>query len=187
MCRLGSELAEPSDRAGRVTPWAREQPSGTVDRLPSGRYRARYVGQDGERRSRVFSTKADAWARLSTQQADLVRKSWRAPEDSRRTLGGYADDYVARDGLRESTRALYDGLWRRHLADHWCEVAVGDITPAKVRAWHTAAAKTTGPTALAQAYRLLRSLLGVAVDEEGIAASPTYGSRVVRRTSEQGL
>lgn len=27
MCRLGSELAEPSDRAGRVTPWAREQPS----------------------------------------------------------------------------------------------------------------------------------------------------------------
>jgi integrase len=145
---------------------------GTVDRLPSGRYRARYVGQDGKRRSRVFSAKADAWAWLSTQQADLVRKSWRAPEDSRRTLGGYADDYLARDDLRESTRALYDGLWRLHLADDWCEVAVGDITPAKVRAWHTEAAKTTGPTALAQAYRLLRSLLGVAVDDEVIAANP---------------
>ncbi len=51
-------------------------------------------------------------------------------------------------------------------------MAIGDVTPAKVRAWHTEAAKVTGATALAQAYRLLRSLLGVAVADEVIAANP---------------
>ena len=146
---------------------------GTVDRLPSGRYRARYVGPDGRRRSKVFGTvKADAWAWLATQQADLVRKAWRAPEAGRRTVGAYAVDYLRRDDLRESTRALYDGLWRLHLADHWESMPVGDVTPAKVRTWHTGAARSTGPTALAQAYRLLRSILGVAVADEVIAANP---------------
>jgi integrase len=146
---------------------------GTVDRLPSGRYRARYVGPDGRRRSKVFSTvKADAWAWLATQQADLVRQAWRAPEAGRRTVGAYAIDYLGRDDLRESTRALYAGLWRLHLAEHWESVAVGDVTPAKVRTWHTGATKGAGPTALAQAYRLLRSILGVAVADEVIAANP---------------
>ncbi len=163
--------AEQSDGSGRVATWEREQR--TVDRLPSGRYRARYIGPDGRRRSKVFGTaKADAWAWLSTQQADLVRKSWRAPEAGRRTVGAYAEDYLVRLDLRESTRALYSGLWRLHLADHWAPVPVGDATLALVRTWHTKAAKTTGPTALAQAYRLLRSLFGVAVADEVIAANP---------------
>jgi hypothetical protein len=146
---------------------------GTVDRLPSGRYRARYVGPDGRRRSKVFGTaKADAWAWLATAQADLVRKAWRAPEAGQRTVGAFAADYLARDDLRESTRSLYAGLWRLHLAPHWEDVPVGDVTPAKVRTWHTAASKGTGPTALAQSYRLLRSILGVAVADEVIAANP---------------
>ncbi len=79
---------------------------------------------------------------------------------------------MRRDDLRESTRALYSGLWRLHLADDWAAVPVGDVTPAKVRSWHAKAAAVTGPTALAQAYRLLRALLGVAVADEVIAANP---------------
>jgi integrase len=49
---------------------------------------------------------------------------------------------------------------------------VGDVTVAKVRAWHTSAAKTPGPTALAQSYRLLRAILSVAVTDEVIATNP---------------
>src|SRR4051812_4606554 len=145
---------------------------GTVDKLPSGKYRARYVGPDGKRRSKIFTTKTDANAWLATQQADLVRKAWRAPEAGQRTVGAYALDHLARDDLRPSTKALYEGLWRLHLADTWSDVAVGDVTPAKVRAWHTAAAKKTGATALAQSYRLLRSILSVAVHDDVIAANP---------------
>ena len=85
----------------------------SVDRLPSGRYRARYLGPDGRRHAKVFDTRADAWAWLASQQTDLLRKSWRAPNVSSRTVGEYAEDYLARNDLRESTRVLYAGLWRR--------------------------------------------------------------------------
>jgi integrase len=145
---------------------------GSIERLPSGRWRARCTGPDGKRRSATFDTKADARAWLATQQADMVRKAWRAPEAGKRTVGAYAAEYLERDDLRESTRALYAGLWRKHLADHWDDAPVGDVTSAKVRAWHTKAAKTTGPTALAQSYRLLRSVLNVAVHDDVIAANP---------------
>jgi hypothetical protein len=87
---------------------------GTVDELPSGRFRARYRGPDGRRHAKVFGTKADAWAWLATQQTDLLRKSWRAPSARSRTVGDYAEDYLARNDLRASTRVLYAGLWRHH-------------------------------------------------------------------------
>ncbi|GAB3313712.1 site-specific integrase [Geodermatophilus aquaeductus] len=145
---------------------------GTVDELPSGRYRARYRGPDGRRHAKVFGTKADAWAWLATQQTDLLRKAWRAPTASRRTVGDYAEDYLARNDLRASTRVLYAGLWRHHLAEPWTDVPVDEVTPAAVRSWHAKAGRATGPTALAQAYRLLRAILNVAVADEAVASNP---------------
>jgi Site-specific recombinase XerD len=155
-----------------VTTRTRASGFGHVDKLPSGRWRARYTGPDGLRRSSAFSTKADARAWLATAQADVVRKVWRAPEAGRRTLGAYAADYLTRSDLRESTRGLYESLWRNHLSTTWAKVAVADVTPQRVRQWHERASKSTGPTALAQSYRLLRSLLSVAVADNVIAANP---------------
>jgi len=140
--------------------------------LPSGNWRVRHTGPDGKRRSKAFTTKADARAWLSTQAADVVRRSWRAPEAGRRTVGSIAEAYVLRDDLRPSTRALYEGLWRLHLADAWADAPVGDVTAAAVRDWHTRAKATTGPTVLAQSYRLLRSIFNTAVHDELIATNP---------------
>jgi len=106
---------------------------GHVDKLPSGRWRARYTGPDGRRRTSTFRTKTDARAWLATAQADVVRQAWRAPEAGRRTLGSYAAAYLTRNDLRESTRALYAGLWRHHLEATWSTVAVADVTPQAVR------------------------------------------------------
>lgn len=41
---------------------------GWVDRLASGRHRARYLGPDRRRHAKVLDTKADAWAWLATQE-----------------------------------------------------------------------------------------------------------------------
>ena len=49
---------------------------------------------------------------------------------------------------------------------------MADVTPQRVRQWHERATRTTRPTALAQSYRLLRSLLFVAVADNVIAANP---------------
>jgi integrase len=146
---------------------------GAIDRLPSGRYRARYIGPDGRRRSKIFgTTKADARAWLAAQQTDVIRKGWRAPEAGRRSVGEYADDYLARSDLREGTQALYASLWRNHLAETWGRVAVDEVTPTAVRSWHVQAGRTSGPTALAQSYRLLRAVLNVAVADEVIPSNP---------------
>lgn len=154
------------------TPRGRTSGFGHVDKLPSRRWRARYTGPDANRRTATFPTKADARAWLATAQADVVRRTWRAPEAGRRAVGAYAADYMARTDLRASTRALYAGLWRLHLAATWQAVPVGDVTPHLVRTWHDQATRETGPTALAQSYRLLRAVLAVAVNDDVIAASP---------------
>ena len=83
---------------------------GTVDELPSGRFRARYRGPDGRRHAKVFSTRADAWAWLATQQTDLLRKAWRAPTASRRTVGDYAEDYLARSNWNSTFRRAADAI-----------------------------------------------------------------------------
>lgn len=145
---------------------------GTVDKLPSRRWRARYVGPDGRRRTWTAVSKSDARVWLAAAQADISRRAWHAPEGGQRLLGSYAADYLARSDLRESTRALYTTLWRRHLAPDWADVAVADVSAQRVRSWHERRMGTTGPTALAQSYRLLRSLLSVAVADEVIAANP---------------
>jgi len=73
------------------------------------------VGTDGKRRTGAFESVSDARAWLVTQRADVVRRTWKAPEAGRRTVGAYAADYLARTDLRDSTRDLYRGLWRHHL------------------------------------------------------------------------
>lgn len=146
--------------------------SGEPVQLASGAWRVRCTGPDGTRRSQTFSTKSDARGWLATQRADMVRRTWRAPEAGKRTVGSYAADYLIRPDLRESTKDLYRGLWTRHLEATWDDVPVGHMTTQAIRAWQAAAAKTTGPTALAQSYRLLRSIMNVAVQDEVIATNP---------------
>lgn len=145
---------------------------GNVDHLDSGRWRARYTGPDGRRRSATYTTRSDARVWLSTAHSDVVRRQWRAPESGRQTVGEYAADYLARSDLREGTKALYASLWRLHLAPTWSEVAVEDVSASDVHRWHEQAATATRPTALAQAHRLLRAILNVAADDEILSSNP---------------
>lgn len=146
---------------------------GNVQQLPSGRWRARYVSPDGKRRSKTFDTKTDARVFLATTQADQVRKVWRAPSKAKTTVGTYAAGYLARTDLRPSTRSLYEQVWRTHLKEDWQDAPVTEATPVAVREWYTAKQKGhTKPTALAQAYRLLRAIFNVAVHDQVIDTNP---------------
>lgn len=53
--------------------------SGGVDKLPSGRYRARVIGPDARRHTRTFATKADADAWSANQRTDMSRGDWIDP------------------------------------------------------------------------------------------------------------
>jgi hypothetical protein len=127
----------------------------------------------------TFDTVADANAWLSTQHTAVINHSWRPPEPARELFGPYAEAWlklgVGRKGevLSPRTVELYDGLWKRWLKDAFAERPMGDIQLETVRTWLSGARKAnSGSTQPEKAYRLLRCVLNVAVDDGKIISNP---------------
>ena len=164
---------------------------GSIRRLPSGRYQARYVGPDGQthKASVTFSSKSDAETFLATVRADIVRSTWQPPSrqpDRVATLHEYADEWLTSRSreLKPRTTALYRGLIDGHLFPSLGTMRLDQISPAAVRAWHSQL--DTGPTRRAHAYSLLRTILNTAVADDVIPANPCRlrGAGQSRRVKE---
>ncbi len=170
---------------------------GTVRKLPSGRFQARYIGPDGQRRpaqradggALTFDTRSDAEAWLAMRQSEILRDEWlppAAPKTLPPALRAYADAWLTQRDLEDRTREHYAQLLRDHVYPTFGNELVPGIGPAGVRTWHAALARSTGPTARAHAYDLLRSIMKTAVDDELIAANPCRirGAGQVRRAKK---
>lgn len=159
-----------SGRQGR-----RRRPAGGLDRLPSGRWRARFNSPNGERLSSTFPTKSDADAWLA-QQATLVREGrFVNPNMGKITLAEYAQRWLeGRHDLRPRTRELYAYLLRRYVLPPLGTLELSSVQPAIVRRWHQQLTSPAGPgySTAAKSYRLLRTIMRVAVDDELIVRSP---------------
>ncbi len=162
---------------GRSTVASPARRFGSIRRLPSGRYQARYVGPDRQTHKApvTFSSKGDAETYLATARADIVRSTWQPPSrrpDRAPTLHEYADDWLMSRSreLKPRTTVLYRGLLDRHLYPPLGAMQLDQISPAAVRAWHSKL--DTGPTRRAHAYSLLRTILNTAVADDVIPANP---------------
>lgn len=164
---------------------------GTVEKLPSKRYRTRWLGPDGLRVTgeQTFLTIADARAFLATVETDLLRQTYRAPRTSTVTFGDYGARWVQmRPGLKDSTRHQYGIDFRRHLEPYLGSLRLDAIQPAAVREWHaelsgslrsqlakpsgSVAGRRDGSATVARTYRLLRSIMQTAVDDELLPRNP---------------
>jgi integrase len=148
---------------------------GKIQELPSGNHRASFIGPDGTRvfAPMTFPTEADADTWLATQRTDLVRGTWKAHEVGAVTLTDYAGAWLASRGdLKPRTRALYLSLLEHHILPTLGPHRLRDLTPTAVRDWHAKLGSSTGPTARAQAYRLLRTLCNQAVRDGELEANP---------------
>lgn len=143
---------------------------GTANKLPSGRYRARYVGPDGTRHSapHTFDTKGDADTWLALRRAEVLKAEW-TPPSTGQTFGPYAEKWLADRKLKPRTREHYGDIIGRHLAV-LADVPLRRITPDLVARWH--ADLNTGPTMKAHAYSLLRTVLNTAMAYDLINANP---------------
>lgn len=168
----------------------RRETFGQIDKLPSGRYRARYVGPDGERHAApaTFDTLTDARAYLRNRQNEIARGDWISPAERKRQaeeaarrapaerFATYATVYVeqraGRTGkpLRPKTRAGYLGYITHGLA-RFADVSVKDITASDVRAWHSERARQ-GETAAGNEARFMRSVMNLAIDDGIIDRNP---------------
>ena len=149
---------------------------GEISRLPSGRFRGRYTGPDGNRHSAplTFVARIDAEGWLVEQERLISRGEWRPPARQVREapllLGEYAAVVVGRRRLRPATAALYAKLLRLTILPTWANRLLGDISAAEISAWHTRMRIT--PTQQANAYGLLESIFKDAVEEGLVEANP---------------
>jgi hypothetical protein len=149
---------------------------GSIRKLPSGRWQARYRGPDGLLRSapHTFARKANASRWLVLTEAELLNGGWTDPEAGRVPFLAYAATWIGeRPGLRPKTIQLYRYLLRAHLQDAFGSATVAGITEPDVRRWRAdmLSAGVT-PVTAAKAYRLLKSILATAVDDGLIRRNP---------------
>lgn len=166
---------------------------GIMDRLPSGRYRARYTGPDGKRHAApgTFDTKGQADHWLALRRAEIATGTWEPPEvvEARRrateaaaqakevTLREYGERWIdqrtTKSGAKLSRKTVYDHrLFLRGRLTSLVDLTLGDITPALVRAWRAEQLERGTRTQTARVYDLLRSMLETAVEDGIIEANP---------------
>lgn len=121
---------------------------GSVETLPSGRYRARY-SRDGVtfKAPHTFATKDAALTWLATERADRARGAWLDPRLGAERLTEFADTFLdSRPFLAPRTREIYRLMLDKYILP---KVGIGrgvelgtlplaEITPAVVRSWQAA-------------------------------------------------
>ncbi len=154
----------------------RPRTSGGVDQMPSGRWRARLQSPDGARVSLgTFRTKTEAQRALAIATGEQVKGAWVNPQAGRRLFADYAPEWITlRTGLRPRTVELYESQVNNYLVPAFGHLALGEITPAHVRRWYAEMCNRERPgrTTVAKIYRLLRTILGTAVEDELIPKNP---------------
>ncbi|WP_381552900.1 tyrosine-type recombinase/integrase [Streptomyces eurythermus] len=148
---------------------------GAVRQYRSGRWTASYLGPDGERirAEETFETKKAAEVWLSQVEADLSRGDWRAPDAGAVNFRVYAEKWVEERELAVRTEDLYKHLLRLHILPTFAELDLDEITAPRVREWRAERLRTTkAKTTVAKAYRLLKSILETAVDDDLISRNP---------------
>jgi hypothetical protein len=149
---------------------------GTVERLPSKRYRA-YYKHDGRRiyAHGTFDTKADASGWPANTETDLGRGTWVDPRRGQEPFHHYAGTWMIRSDLAGSTRGEYDGLLRLHVLPTFGQVKLGRLAGAAgmVRTWYYELDRRypDGSTAN-DAYRCLRAIVNTAVADSRMSKSP---------------
>lgn len=158
---------------------------GEVSKLPSGKYRARYVGPDGRRHSGAYTfvsaKDADLW--LATVERAISLGTWAAPVKRDRLVVATefsafalarieARQHRAVKPLKDTTAALYRRLLRLELSPAFEGLAVEAITPAMVQTWHDESLAAGTKTQTGNAYLLLKSLFHDAADMGLVTANP---------------
>ena len=153
----------------------RRRPSGGVDRLPSGRWRARFYGPDARRVAKTFRTKADADAWIASQRVAVLEGRYVDPVAGRVSFGHFARSglTVGMTFVQRLTSCMKDcsgaGLFRSSATS-----LSALIQPGAVRDRNGRLAGPDGPgrSTATKPYRLLRTIMRVAVADELIMRSP---------------
>jgi integrase len=164
----------------------RRRQFGSIRRLPSGRWQARYRDRTGEQHTAVYPTKSDAGRWLSAAEADMARGDWINPRLGRVTIGEWAEEWLRTTvHLKPKTRASYESILRTHLLPRFASVPIARVEQVDIRRFMAElSANGAAPGTVRNAYRVLRLVLGAAVGSGSLRANPADGLKLPR--SERG-
>jgi integrase len=152
---------------------------GSVRRLPSGRWQARYPDGSGTYRSKSFPTRGDASRHLARIRTDMDRGDWFDPDAGREALESYSTRWlttrrVKGRPLAPRTKERYASILRVHIVPTLGQLPLSRLETPVIRQWHSSLseAATPGPATVAKAYRLLHAILNTAVVEQKIPRNP---------------
>jgi integrase len=152
-----------------------------VQRLPSGRYRARVWDARLSREvSKVFKLKAEAEAWRAKTENKRNTGTLTDPSLGRITLAGWFAHYLEHAGhLRPSTRSSYEGAMRNLVLPKLGRRRLSDLTHQDCQNWAAELATDGKSTAyIHTAYRVLRAVLDPAVKADRIATNPAKELRL---------
>ena len=149
---------------------------GSVRKLPSGRYQARYrVDAATHVAPSTFRTKRDADVFLARVRTDIERGVWVDPEAGKVTVRDFATRWLReRPNLRPRTVELYEGELRLHILPALGDLELAQLTSARVRTWHAnlLTSGQPGKPTVAKCYRLLNSIMATALEDSLIGRNP---------------
>ncbi|MGV9710727.1 tyrosine-type recombinase/integrase [Gordonia sp. NPDC003424] len=171
---------------------------GSIRKLPSKRFQARYVGPDMARHTAytTYSAKIDAEAWLSDERRLIERGEWTPPASraAAKAAGGvtvreFATAWLATKDLTPKTRHLYQTLLDGRILPHLGDQRMVDVDLETVRAWWKDREADDTPTTSAHAYNLLKGIFNAAVADENLAvtANPCRVEKAGRRPKRVDL
>ncbi len=87
------------------------------------------------------------------------------------SLGAFAERYLVERGLRPNTLRGYRQLLKTHILPTFRDMPLSEVSLTDIKTWRTTLDPDT-PSSNAAAYRLLRSILQAAEQEELIGRPP---------------
>jgi integrase len=146
---------------------------GTIRKLPSGRYQARYwhLGKQVSGGT-TFPTKADAKAWLAGVETDLRRGAYIEPSAGTIRFEQYAAEWLEDRALRPRTRETYESQLK-HILDWFGRAPLREIGPTDVREWHGQMLRLgLSENTVAKVYRMFRTIMTTAVDDGLLRSNP---------------
>ena len=148
---------------------------GSIRKLPSGRFQARYTGTRGATVNApyTFPTKISAEMWLTDRRRGIDAEKVKAAPTTflEYTKTWLATRQSAGRPIKERTRVHYQGILDRELLPAFGPRVLSTITPATVRDWH-GGALADKPTMRAHSYSLLRTIFNAAIADELIDHNP---------------
>lgn len=166
----------------------RKRRFGSVRKLPSGNYQARYTGPDGLPRKapHSFETKRAAEQWLVETEAELLQGAWLDPDAGSISFSEYAARWVKDRDLKPRTREEYERHLRLHVNPYLGDQALNEVTAPRIRNWRTGRLDDgVGKSTVAKTYRILHAIFATAVDDDLIRRNPCRIKRAGQDKAEE--